>query len=313
MKGKHWANLGESTFVGGIWFMYGVNRLLGRGPFLLFLYPVVFYYWLVRSTARKASMEYLSRLHGSQQVFDREPGIRHSLRHFGLFAQTLLDKLLAIGGHYSRGRLQFSGHEALLAAQAEGRGSVIMTAHMGCLELLQTAAGWREGLRLTILVHTGHAERFNRILERINPDVKVRLMQVEDFSPATAMLLADRIEKGEHIAIAGDRVPLNSERTVEAEFLGHSAQFPAGPYLIASVLRCPVFLLACVHSGSGYSVHIEPLAERMVLPRADRQGAMVKYAADYARWLEGCLRQSPYDWFNFFPFWDQGRYASSAE
>ncbi len=313
MKGKHWANLGESTFVGGIWFLYGVNRLLGRGPFLLILYPIVFYYWLVRSTARHASREYLSRLQQSQQVFDRDPGIRHSLRHFGLFAETMLDKLLAIGGRYSRGRLQFNGHEALLAAQAAGQGALIMTAHMGCLELMQTAAGWREGLRLTILVHTGHAERFNRVLERINPDVKVRLLQVEHFSPATAMLLAGRIAAGEHVAIAGDRVPLNSERTVAADFLGHSAQFPAGPYLIASVLRCPVFLLACVHAGSGYSVHIEQLAEQVILPRADRQGAMSKYAQSYARWLEGRLRESPYDWFNFFAFWEQGRYASSTE
>ncbi len=313
MKRTHWANVGESTFVGGIWFLYGVYRLLGRVPFLIFMYPVVFYYWLARPTARRASMQYLQRLHAAHGVFDRPPGILHSLRHFALFAQTLLDKLLAIGGRYARGRLHFEGHQALLAAQAAGQGSLIMTAHMGCLELMQTAAGWREGLRLTILVHTGHAERFNRILKRINPDVQVRLLQVEQFSSATAMLLASRIAAGEHVAIAGDRVPLNSERTVGADFLGHPAQFPAGPYLIASVLRCPVFLLACVHSGTGYSVRFEQLAERVVLPRADRQGAMAEYAAAYASWLEGCLRRSPFDWFNFFPFWDQGRYASSSQ
>ena len=313
MRAQHWANLGESTFVGGIWFLYGVYRLFGRVPFLLLMYPVVFYYWLLRPVARRASMEYLTRLQRSHAVFDAAPGVGHSLRHFGLFAQTLLDKLLAIGGRYDRGRLQFHGHQALLAAQAAGQGSLIMTAHMGCLELLQTAAGWREGLRLTILVHTGHAERFNRILQRINPEVQVRLLQVESFDAATAMLLANRVAAGEHVAIAGDRVPLRSGRTVSARFLGEMAEFPAGPYLIAAVLRCPVFMLACVHHGTGYSVHIEQLAERVQLPRADRIGAMGDYAARYAAWLEGCVQRSPYDWFNFFPFWDQGRHASSAE
>ena len=63
---------------------------------------------------------------------------------------------------------------------------------MGCLELMQMAARWREGLRVTILVHTAHAQQFNRILARLNPQATVRLLQVTDFSPAMAMALVDR-------------------------------------------------------------------------------------------------------------------------
>lgn len=313
MSARHWAGIGESTFVGGMWLLYGVHRMLGRGPFLLLLYPVVAWYWLTRRVAREASREYLERLQATHRVFPQAPGARESLRHFGVFAQTLLDKMLAVGGRYARGRVRFDGNESLLAALRAGQGGILMTAHLGCIEVLQAAAGWREGLRLTVLVHTAHAERFNRVLARLNPGQGVRLLQVDGFSPAMAMLLADRVAAGEFVAIAGDRVPLRGDRIVHAEFLGRRAAFPAGPYLLASLLACPVWLLGCVHDGDGYRVAVEPLAERVVLPRAARGAAMAAYAARFAAWIEARLASSPYDWFNFFPFWDQDPHATPAE
>ena len=41
MSRRHWAELGETTFVAGTWFLYAVHRWLGRTPFRLCLYPVV--------------------------------------------------------------------------------------------------------------------------------------------------------------------------------------------------------------------------------------------------------------------------------
>lgn len=308
---RHWAELGESTFVGGTWLLYGVHRLLGRWPFRLCLYPVVLAYWLGSPVARRASLEYLRRLHAhTPGVFPAEPGWRQSLRHFFVFAETLLDKMLAIGGRYPRERVRFTGYEPMLAAARSGRGGIIATAHMGCLELMQVAAGWREGLAVSILVHTAHARRFNRILERLDPGAGVRLLQVTDFSPATAMMLADRVAAGEFIAIAGDRIPVSGERTARADFLGHPADLPAGPYLMAAVLRCPVWLLSCQHAGQGYHARIEQLAERVELPRGRRQEALDALAGRFADWMAARLRDSPFDWFNFYPFWktpDHGR------
>ena len=303
MSRAHWADLGETTFVGGTWFLYAVYRLFGRLPFRICLYPVVFCWWLGSGTARRASLDYLHRLHASERVFPNRPGIRESLRHFILFGETLLDKMLAIGARYPRERLSFDGHQPMLDASRAGQGGIIVTAHMGCLELMQMSARWREGLRVTILVHTAHAQQFNRILARLNPVATVRLLQVTEFSPAMAMTLADRVAAGEFVAIAADRVPVQGDRTCRAPFLDADADFPAGPWLIASLLRCPVWALSCLHEGDGYRVRIERLFERVLLPRNDRQSALDACAARFSAWLAGCLRQSPLDWFNFYDFW----------
>ncbi|MDY0021698.1 acyltransferase [Arenimonas caeni] len=311
---RHWAELGESTFVGGTWLLYGVHRLFGRWPFRLCLYPVVLVYWLGSPVARRASLQYLRRLHAhAPGVFDGEPGVRQSLRHFACFAETLLDKMLAIGGRYPRERTRFTGYEPMLAAAEAGQGGIIATAHMGCLELMQVAAGWRKGLAVSILVHTAHARRFNRILERLDPGAGVRLLQVTDFSPATAMMLADRVAAGEFIAIAGDRVPVAGDRTARVRFLGHPAELPAGPYLMASVLRCPVWLLSCQHDGDGYHARIELLAGKVELPRGQRQPAIDALAGRFADWMAARLRESPYDWFNFYPFWKSSDHVRSDD
>ncbi|QBK05258.1 acyltransferase [Hylemonella gracilis] len=312
----HWADIGESTFATGLLFLYGVHRWLGRWPFRLFLYPVVFYYWASRPLARRASLDYLRRLQAARAVFPRPPGGRQGLHHFLAFADSLLDKLLALSGRYRFEHMRFTGREPVLAMIQRGQGGIFVTAHVGCLELCRAAAAdYAHPFQLTVLVHTAHAERFNRILQRLGQadgaasTPRVQLMQVSEITPATAVLLAEKVARGEFVAIAGDRVPVTASKTVRVPFLGAQAAFPIGPYVLAALLRCPLYLMACtrVTLGGGrhtYQLHFECLAEHATLPRASRDAALTELATRYARSLEDTVARSPYDWFNFYPFWD---------
>jgi len=305
-RGGHWASMGESTWVGGIAFLLWVYRVFGRGPFRIAAFPVVFGNWLLRPVVRRASLDYLRRI-----AADRPSSIRAgtmlSLRHVMLFADTLLDKMLAVGGRYPASRIRVEGRAALRAQIATGRGAVIVTAHMGCLELCEHLADESAGVvRLNILMHTHHAEKFNRILSRLNPSTTVRFIEVADFGPGVAMRLAERIATGECVALAGDRVPVAAGGSVTtANFLGEPARFPVGPYVLAALLDCPLYLLSCIHEGDGYVIQFKELARKVNLPRSERTARLAGYADDYARALETVLRQSPLDWFNFFDFWKQ--------
>lgn len=301
----HWAQIGESSFVAGMWLLYQIHRLLGRWPFLLCLYPVVSYYWLSRPLARQSSLDYLQRMQQAHGLWPHSPGWRESLRHFRMFAQVILDKMLAISGRYPASRVQVLGQLAVQDLIARGQGAVFITAHMGCIELSQVLAEQRAGLRLNVLVHTRHAQQFNRMLARLSPGSQVRFLQVTEFNAATAIMLAERVSAGEFIAIAGDRVPVHAGNTAQAPFLGAQAAFPTGPYVIAALLKCPLLLMTCTHAGDGYALQIETLASQVVLPRAGREQALAQYAARYAAALEARLRSAPWDWFNFFPFWAQ--------
>lgn len=301
----HWAAMGESTFVLGIWLLYGVYRLFGRWPFRLCLYPVVFCHWALRPVVRRASHEYLGRIEAATGALGHAPRRRDSLRHVALFAETMLDKLLAVAGRYPFAQVRTEGREQVYEYARGGRGAVIVTAHIGCLELCRAMAEQRAGVRLNILVHTRHAAQFNRILQRLSPSHEVALIEVSEVSAATAVLLAAKVDGGEFVVIAGDRVPVSASQTVMADFLGHPAPFPVGPYVLASLLKCPLFLLSCIHEGGSYCVHLECLAESVQLPRATRSEALAEHAQRYADALTRLLARSPFDWFNFFPFWEQ--------
>jgi predicted LPLAT superfamily acyltransferase len=304
---RHWSSIGEETFVGGMWLLYALFRIGGRLPFRLFLYPVVFWYWASSRAAREASLEYLQRLQRATGALGREPDWRDTLRHFFSFAETILDKMLAVGGRYKLETIRFVGREPFEETVRSGQGGLLVTAHMGCLEMCQASAEATRGMKLTVLVHTVHAEQFNRMLDRLSPGRGISLMQVTEISPATAVLLAERVARGEFVAIAGDRVPIVAGRAsaVQVPFLGHDAPFPTGAYMLASLLKCPLFALGCIRQGDAHEVVFDKLADRVVLPRGDRLAGCTVHAAQFARGLERLLARAPYEWFNFFSFWNQ--------
>ena len=304
---RHWSSIGEETFVGGMWLMYLLYRVGGRLPFRAVLYPVVLWYWFAHRPAREASLEYLGRLERATGAIGRAPGRRETVRHFLSFAETILDKMLAVGGRYRFDRIRFVGREAIEDMVRTKQGALVVTAHMGCLEMCQASADATPGMKLTVLVHTVHAERFNRVLERLSPGRGISLMQVTEITPATAVLLSERVARGEFVAIAGDRVPLVAGRAsaVQVPFLGHVAPFPTGAYMLASLLKCPLYSLGCIRQGDHHEVVFECLAERVVLPRGDRLGACTVHAARFAQGVERLLARAPYEWFNFFSFWNQ--------
>ena len=308
-RATHWAAIGESTFAGGIWALYGVHRLAGRRMLRALLWPVVLFYACTQPRARRASLDYLRRMQAAHGAIGAEPGARHWFRHLLSFAETLLDKLLATAGRYPWQRVRVEGQEQVDALLAAGCGALLVTAHVGCLELCQALATRMPRLRLTVLVHTRHAERFNRILRRMDPDTHVELLQVTSVTAATAVELEQRVRAGEFVAIAGDRVPLDAGRTATVDFLGAPAAFPVGAYVLASLLACPLLFLGCIREGQGHVVRFEMLAQRLELPRIGREQALRDGAADFARRLEALLVRSPYDWFNFFDFWAAPRRA----
>ena len=289
---KHWASIGEGTFVGGVWLLYWIHRLTGRAVFRICLAPVVLVHWLSRPAVRAASLQYLQRLQASQGVFARPPG-------------PMLDKLLAVAGRFPAERVIQRGRASVRQAVQSGQGGVIVTAHLGCLELCRVMAGSVAQMKLNVLVHTKHAQAFNQVLRRLNPSDAVQLIEVSEISAPMAMLLAQKVAAGEFVAIAGDRVPLTHSKTVWVNFLGHPAPLPVGAYVLAALFKCPLFLMGCVHEPRGYGVYFETLAEQVVLPRKTRDEALQSYAQSFADALATLLRRSPYDWFNFFPFWDQ--------
>lgn len=300
----HWARVNEATFVPGMRLLFWLCRAFGRWPVRVVLYPIVAWYMAARPAARRASRDYLRRLARHAGAIGAPQRKISVARHFAAFAETILDKMLLWSGWFEYDRVKVHGYDPIAAEFAAKRGALLICCHLGNLDLSRVVSRRRADGKLTVLLHTKHAERFNRLLAQLDPKSQLNLMQVTEMSPAMAIALSEKIAGGEFVAIAGDRIPVTrAPRVAWARFLGERAPFPVGPYILASVLQCPVYLLFSMRSGRESHIYFEPFRDAIRLPRRSRDDALAALAADYAARLEYfCLRE-PLQWFNFYDFW----------
>gem|GEM_PF-4564 len=300
---QHWTQISEFGSVAGMRLMFSTCRILGRWPFRVVLYPVLLWYMVTKPEARASSSDYLRRIATFQGASRIRPGMVTVLRHFASFAENLLDKMLLWSGLFKTDRVEFHGQEQMVALMAAQRGGLLICSHLGNLELCRILSR-RVGFKLTVLVHTKHAQIFNRLLGQLDPKSQLNLMQVTEISPATAVLLSEKIGRGEFVAIAGDRIPVSSSpRVALAKFLGETAPFPVGPYILASLLQCPTYLMFSMRTGHTSEIHFELFRESIHLPHKGRDEALANLVGEYARRLEHFCLRAPLQWFNFYDFW----------
>jgi predicted LPLAT superfamily acyltransferase len=122
--------------------------------------------------------------------------------------------------------------------------------------------------------------------------------------PETMLHAKECLDAGGLVGMLGDRA-LKHEKVVPCQFLGHTAQFPAGPMLLASILKVPVVLFFCLYRGGGrYDINFELFAETVTIPREDRAQGLQEWTQRYAHRLEAYCQMAPNNWFNFYDFWE---------
>ena len=308
-----WANAEVGGLYWGMKFYLLVHRLLGRTLFSVFMVPALMFYFLYAKRARNASQDYLKTLHAfdAQAVEYKKPSLWLSFRHFYQFTQVILDKLLAWASGVYHHNVTFPNKEVFRGAMANGRNGIIVTSHFGNIEACQALSENNDNVRLNALYHTVHNRKFCQLIEEIGGDRAVRFIEVTSINGALAMELAEKVQQGEWICIMGDRIPPfgdSDEVGVDVQFLGRTVKLPIGPYILASILKCPLYRLNCVpdeRSRDDYYIDFELLADEVRLDRNNRTASVREYAQAFAHKMEKQCQMRPLQWFNFFPYWDQ--------
>jgi len=300
----HWAQMQEAGSLAGMRFLLRVYHVCGRWPFRFLLFFVLLWFYMRRHVAREASRDYLQRLYAFSGGTTPLPSSRNIFRHFLAFSEILLDKLLAVGAPDLSVGYRVDGFEYVGPLLEQKRGAILVTAHLGNIELCRKLAGYRPGMRLTVLGHSKNAARFTRLMKELDPNYDVDLIQVTDISVDTAIALAQRVSAGGFVVVTGDRIPIDDITiTVRVPFLGSEANFPISPYVLAATLQCPLLAVFGTRHRGELVITVRPLAESISLPRRAREAAVMPYATIFAELLEAeCLRH-PFQWFNFYPFW----------
>lgn len=281
-----------------VWISLTFGRRIGR----LVLHGIAAYFVLFAPRARRASRAYLERALGRWAEW------LDGYRHVFSFASTIHDRIYLLNDRFDLFDIEVHGAEALLAALEKQPGALLIGAHLGSFEALRAVGRSRAGLKVAMLMYEENARKINSTLQAINPKAG------EDILPlgrVDSMLAArDKLEQGYLVGMLADRglgdPALGTDSTVDCEFLGKMAPFPLGPWRLAAMLRRPVFFMTGLYLGSNrYQIHFEALADFSTVQRVDRDQAIRAAMRAYADRLSHYCRIAPYNWFNFYDFWQK--------
>jgi len=275
--------------------MVFVALRLGRPLARLILYVIAGYFFLFAPRARGHARAYL------QRALLRKPTARDRYRHLFTFAATILDRLYLSRGRYELFDISIEGEELMRAALASGKGAFLLGAHLGSFELMSAVGRRQPGLRVALAMYTQYASRISALFDGGPPEGAPEVIPLGQLE--SMLRIRDCLEEGKFVGMLADRT-FDDAPAEPIAFLGQPALFPSGPMRVAAALRRPVIYMAGLYRGANrYHVVFRPLADFSQLGPGAREAAVRAAIERYVALLEEGCRGDPFNWFNFYDFW----------
>lgn len=292
-----WLEQRERGSTLGVRVMVGIAFFLGRPVARLILYPVCLYFLIFSVQSRRASRKYLARALG------RQPGFADLFRHYFSFATVALDRFFLLKERYDLFQIRIHGEDVLQQTLERGQGCLLLGAHLGSFEILRVAGTSRQ-LDVRMVMYEDNARMISAVAKAVNPALPDRIITLGRFD--SMFKVQERLQHSAWVGILGDRT-LEGGEQLQAPFFGAPAMFPAAPYRMALMLKRPiVFMTGLYRGGNRYELHFETLFDPSTVSRPARAAAVDAALRRYAQRLEHFCREAPYNWFNFYDFWDTG-------
>ena len=283
-------------------FYAAVAMRVGRTLASLALPLIAAYFLIVRRIERRESYNFLRR------VIDRPVSLTDVYRHFRTFAQVVLDRIYLLASSNPPLTIEAEGLGELDRVLDANRGALLLGSHLGSFEASRMLSRHRPWVPVRILMDREVNANLSALLERVNPSLMEQLIDVSAGPAATMLSVRETFADGGLVAILGDR-SIPGDKTATVDFLGGSVQLPTAPYLIAQVARVPIVLFFGFYIGRGrYRVVFERFADEphAARNRGKKSREFAALAQRYAERLSRYTRRYPYNWFNFYPFWETG-------
>jgi predicted LPLAT superfamily acyltransferase len=293
-----WKDVGERGAPILLRLIVWIARRAGRRAARPLLLPIAGYFLLTARQARRASRQFLRR------ALQRPPTLRDVARHIHTFAAVILDRFVFLLGRADQ--MAIRTHRTAEEEQGTyhgSRGSLLFVSHLGSFESLRTLAHPR--MPMKVLLDRSQTRMLTSLLEAVNPGFLDGIIDVSQPGPGLALQVKQALDERCRVGIMVDRAR-PGERTVKVQFFGAPAPFPAGPWLLAAALQARVVLAFSLYRGGNrYDTHHELFTEKLVIPRAQREEELQRCVQQYASRLEHYARMAPYNWFNFYDFWNE--------
>lgn len=271
-----------------------ISLKLGRRAGRLVLHLIAFYFLVFSPSSRRTSKQYLYRALG------RPVTLCDQYKHFFTFAATIHDRIYLINQRFDLFDIEVAGASAVHEHLASGQGLFLAGAHLGSFEVIRSI-GKDKNLRVAMFMHEDNAKKINAMLAAINPDASSDIIGLGNVE--SMLQVNQKLEEGYAIGILADRI-FGDDAVYPVQILGGTVHLPLGPFRLAALLRQKIMFMTGLYLGDNrYSIHFHPITDFTNIERGQRDDAVKDAMHEYANLIDYYCRAAPYNWFNFFDFW----------
>ncbi len=286
-----WEGKSKGTVLGYKIFIFFIRKLGVRAAYGLLYFVALYYVFFAGRSTRSIFYYFRKRLKYSwiKSVFS-------IYKSYYVFGKTIIDKAAISSGLQNRFTHECDGVDNIIELLDKKQGGIMISAHVGNFEI---AEFFFEEIdtRSQISLVTTDAEHKNikEYMEKVTMRSNVKFILVkEDMSHIFE--INNALSNGELVCFTGDRY-MKGQKVLTESLMGKEANFPAGPFLLASRLNVPVLF---VYVMKETNKHYHLYARQAEVKNRDAQGLLKKYTES----VEWMLKKYPLQWFNYFDFWE---------
>ncbi|GGF25887.1 lipid A biosynthesis acyltransferase [Flavobacterium limi] len=288
---SQWDGKSKGTVLGYRIFVFLIRKAGVKSAYFLLCFVASYYFLFLRKSNRAIFYYFRERL--CYSFFKSKKMVFKSYYTFG---QTIIDKVSISAGLRNKFTYEFDGIEVLKKLLAEKKGGVLISAHIGNFEIAEHFFGdidldFQINLVTTDLEHS----TIKNYLESVTQKSAVKFIIIkEDLSHIFEINAA--LANNGLVCFTGDRY-FEGTKSLSENILGKEANFPAGPFLIASRLKVPVVFVYVMKEPD---LHYHLYAREATVKHRDEKGLL----KEYVKSVESILQKYPLQWFNYFDFWN---------
>ncbi|PIQ84529.1 MAG: hypothetical protein COV75_01795 [Candidatus Omnitrophica bacterium CG11_big_fil_rev_8_21_14_0_20_63_9] len=243
--------------------------------------------WQHSAVDREAVRWNLSRVCG-QELSGDSPRVREVFRNFGRYLYEFFTM------HRAQPALTVEGREHLQAAQALGRGVIILTGHLGNWELGAVVLA-RMGLGISAVALTHADPRVNRLFDRQRRRCGVEVIPLGGQAAKQSLQC---LKAGRLLGVLGDREFLDGG--LEVSMAGARTLLPRGPALLSVRSGAPVVPTFLLREAPG-AFRLRCEAPIHPARAQDTERSVEQLTTAYAGVLGRYVQRYPEQWLMFQP------------
>lgn len=274
-----------------------------------FLHPIIFFYYCFAVRKRKYSQLFLKQVY---TIRNTKIPFMATYKHFYSYGLYLIEKMAAWNNDMSVEKMLHeneSVYNEVISLLKQKKGLVLIGSHLGNIELLRALAmleNHQVTISVTVIQNLSRTAKFTSLLSYIQKKANVNIIDSNTIGIDTIFQLQQRIENGEIIVIAGDRVvDNNKKRDIQLPFLNKPTGFPYGAFLIPVLLKHPVYYFFAVRNNDVFS---EPYVFSLIrsdiaMNKKSKSETVHALCKEFVGHLEKKALTYPLQWYNFYNFW----------